>query len=87
MPTTQFGDEIGSEMETIVTPDDDFETIGRSDDEAGLDYVGEVNFSEADFRVAHGWCGGLDDVVDMTRLLTDQSATRCRSVSPWSYPM
>jgi hypothetical protein len=58
LATTQFGDEIGSEMEIIVTSDDDFETIGIFDDEAGLDHAGEVNFSEADFRALHGWWVG-----------------------------
>jgi len=41
-------------VEVIGTPYDDFKTIDVFDDEAGLDYAGEVNFSEADFRAAHG---------------------------------
>ncbi len=58
LATAQFGDEIGREMEVIMTPDDDFETIGVFNDEPGLDHAGEVNFSEADLRAAHGrWVG------------------------------
>ncbi len=54
MTATKLGNEIGREMEVILTPDDDFETVGVFDDEAGLDHAGEVNFSEADFRTACG---------------------------------
>jgi hypothetical protein len=58
MAAAQFGDEVGSEMEIIVTPYDNFEPIGVFDDEPGLDNAREVNFSEADFRAAHGrWVG------------------------------
>ena len=38
--------------------DDAFEAIGIFDDEPRLDHAGKVNFSEADFRAAHGrWIG------------------------------
>jgi hypothetical protein len=58
MATSQFGDEVGSEMEIIVTPDDDFEAVGIFDDEPRLDHAREVNFSEADLRATRGrWIG------------------------------
>jgi len=58
LATAQFGDEIGREMEVIMTPDDDFEAIGVFNDEPGLDHAGEVNFSEADLRATRGlWFG------------------------------
>jgi len=39
LATAQFGDEIGREMQVIMTTDDDFETIGVFDDEPGLDHA------------------------------------------------
>ena len=53
-----YYDEIGSEMEIIVTPYDNFEPIGVFDDEPRLDNAREVNFSEADLRATRGlWFG------------------------------
>jgi hypothetical protein len=58
MATAQFGDEVGREMEIIVTPYDNFEPIGVFDDEPRLDNAREVNFSEADLRATRGlWFG------------------------------